>query len=249
MPRRGRIIRTAPLNVRGRGETLYRSRRNRFNSNKFKRGLSFGSPKYNPLPMSRTVRLRYSDYGTLNSAGTMTGASFGANCLYDPRTAVGGHQPALFDLMATMYNHYVVFKAKCTCDFWTEDAGGNYGVIVGIKLDDDNAFAPGAGGVQDVMELPSPNRTWRTMRMNAGGEKTMTRVRQWFNARKFFGVKDVKDNRDQIGSLVTGDPAEKAYFCPFYGHPDGATDVAIIHYVINIEYLVNFSEPRDTAQN
>ena len=51
----------------------------------------------NPLPFSRTVKLRYNDYVTFNPAGPIATYQFSANSLHDPNTTGYGHQPYMYD--------------------------------------------------------------------------------------------------------------------------------------------------------
>lgn len=214
-----------------------------------KQNRNYKNVMLNPLPTRRMVRLCYSEHGTLNSAGTIQSQNFSANGLYDPNVSLGGHQPLMFDMMATLYNHYVVLGAKITAHFWTEDAAGNYGVVVGIKVNDDTAIAP-TGGIQNIIEHNQPYNKYRMLRMNSGGEKTITIVKNWFSAKKFFGLpKGVTNNRTDIGSVVTANPTEQAYFTLYVGHPDGATDIAPINWMVKIDYVTLFSEARDQVQS
>lgn len=202
----------------------------------------------NPLPFSRTVRLRYNEYVTFNPAGNIATYIFSANSLYDPNTTGTGHQPFMYDKMADNYNHYLVLGSKITVTFWTEDAAGIYGAIAGIKLSDDMAIAP-TGGVQTVIEHGPKYSTWKFLRTNANDNHNPVTVSKTFSAKKFFGLKDVKDNRGEMGAAINTNPMETAYFVLFASHPDQATDLPVIHANVTIDYIANFNEPKDQTQS
>ena len=202
----------------------------------------------NPLPFNRTVKLRYNDYVTFNPAGAIATYQFSANSLHDPNTTGYGHQPFMYDKMADNYNHYLVLGSKITATFWTEDAAGIYGAIAGIKLSDDLAIAP-TGGVQTVIEHGPKYSTWKFLRTNANDNHNPVTVSKTFSAKKFFGLKDVKDNRGEMGAAIGSNPLETAYFILFASHPDQATDWPVIHANVTIEYIANFSEPKDQIQS
>ena len=136
----------------------------------------------NPLPFSRTVKLRYNDYVTFNPAGSIATYQFSANSLHDPNTTSYGHQPFMYDKMADNYNHYLVLGSKIKATFWTEDAAGIYGAIAGIKLADDLAIAP-TGGVQTVIEHGPKYSSWKFLKSNLGSKTSFTTF-------SFFSIKD-----------------------------------------------------------
>ena len=202
----------------------------------------------NPYPFRETVKLRYNEYVTFNPTGPIATLQFSANSLYDPNASLGGHQPFMYDKMADNYNHYLVLGSKITVTFWTEDAAGIYGAIAGIKLADDLYIAP-TGGVQTVIEHGPKYSTWRFLRTNANDNHNPVTVTKTFSAKKFFGIKDIKDNRGEMGAAINANPTESAYFILFASHPDQSTDLPIIHANVTIDYIANFSEPKDQIQS
>ena len=242
--RRGRYVvpvRRMPAIRDGRGAILYPSHKVRSVAGRIAQSL-------NPLPFSRTVRLRYNEYVTFNPAGSIATYQFSANSLYDPNATLGGHQPFMYDKMAENYNHYLVLGSKITVTFWTEDAAGIYGAIAGIKLADDLSIAP-TGGVQTVIEHGPKYSTWKFLRTNAHDNHNPVTLSKTFSAKKFFGLKDVKDNRGEMGAAINANPTESAYFILFASHPDQATDLPVIHANVTIDYIANFSEPKDQIQS
>lgn len=197
------------------------------------------------FPKSKMMKLRYAGSGTLNVASTPAYHYFWANSLYDPDYTATGHQPMFRDIIANIYNHYVVIGAKCTATFWTEDASTTYASIVGIKLNDDVSTTPIAAA-QTLLEQPSGLTRWKHLRHSANsGNNTITKVKHFFSAKKFFGIKDVNDNKQDIGAAVGSSPTDGAYFTLFNGHITDGVDLPQVFFTVIIDYIVKFSELKD----
>lgn len=199
-----------------------------------------------PFPIKMTKTLRYVEYSTIatGAAGQAGIVAYRANGPFDPAFAVGGHQPMLWDTYSSMYNHCVVLGARIKATFWSETAGTTYGCIVGSKLDDDAALTL---NVSPILEQGSKLTKYRFLRTNPSGNHDVATVTQNFSAKKFFGVKDVADNKQDIGSLVSTTPTDQAFFCLFFQHPDQTTNAGTLKYMVTIDYIIQFSEPRDLA--
>lgn len=194
--------------------------------------------------MSMVKKLRYVEYSTIatGAAGQPGTLIYRANGPYDPSYAVGGHQPLLWDTYSAMYNHHVVLGAKIKATFWSETAGTTYNAVVVSRIDDDASVALNLG---TVLEHGPKFTKYKFIRTNPASSKDTQSISQVFSARKFFGVKDVVDNKQDIGALVTTTPTDAAYFVLYVQHPDGTTNIGTLRALITIEYLIQFSEPRD----
>jgi len=193
------------------------------------------------FPMSTVAKLRYCETGSIDPEAGVEKVVYSANGMFDPTTAVGGHQPLGFDQYAVIYDHYVVLGSKIHVVFWTENAATTYASIVGIKLDDDDALS--TTNPQTVIEQPARLTKWKMLRNNStSGDQTIVDVYNSYSAKKFNGIKDVKDNKSWIGASCAANPTEMAYYILFAGHPDGATDLPDIKYQVIIDYIVQFSE-------
>lgn len=226
------VIKRTTTNQRG-----YNARKRRFNLRKL-----------DPLPPSRMVKLRYCEQVQINPPGVAATYNFSCNSLFDPNTTGTGHQPLMYDMMATLYDHYLVLGSKIKVNFWCELADQLYVTICGVKLNDDIASMP-TGGIPNVIEHGNAYTRWRYLRMLASGDKTQATVTHKYSAKKFHGVADAKDARNELGAAVGSSPTEQAYFTLFTGHPDGSTDVNPVYALVVIDYIVLFSEPRDQVQS
>lgn len=68
-----------------------------------------------------------------------------------------------------------------------------------------------------------------------------------FSAKKFFNVKDIKDNWDDLGALVTTNPATPAYYQIWYQDVYGTAST--INLEIIVDYIILFREPIDMVQS
>lgn len=192
------------------------------------------------MPKVRRARLRYSEQISIASTAGSTGVyTFRANSPYDPNETGAGHQPMGFDMWAgQLYNHYVVVGSKITIKQMAP-ATATAATISGVYLSDDT-----------TLPYTTPNGfiearkgTWRT----TSHMRAPVTFHGNYSAKKFFNVKDVKDNVTRIGAPVSTNPTEVAYFNVWYNDMHGSTTTA--EYQIVIDYIIEFSEPKDQVQS
>jgi len=202
----------------------------------------------NPHPLSRVVKLRYAQqititHGALGIPGVYT---FRANSLFDPDYTGVGHQPLFRDQFSALYNHYVVLGAKITARFAPNTDTNAVGAIVGIKLDDNHDIPI---TIFNIIENGSSTTRYKMLSMSNQVGKGFATVTKFFSAKKFFGVKDVKDNKQDLGAYVGNNPTDDAYFNLFFGSLDGETVLEDLPVAVTIEYIVHYSEPSDHASS
>lgn len=108
-------------------------------------------------PMRKYARLKYSVVQTTPTftAGNIALIEYGANCMYDPEIAFGGHQPYGFDQMMVQYKYYTVISSTITAEMLINDTNQNQQwrlfvyPVTGTPL---AAFA--AGQLNGLLELP-----------------------------------------------------------------------------------------------
>lgn len=192
------------------------------------------------LPRQRTVTMKYVQNITLVSATGLLGSlRFRANGIFDPYYETGGHQPFGYDTWATMYDHYVVNGSKITVQV-VDDTGTHQPTVIGIALADDVAL---------------PYASWTTyIEANKGSNRIMAgilsgpqTIKSYYSAKKFFNLKDVKDNVARIGSGIASDPSENAIYHVWVQAVDLAATTPSYQGKVTIEYNVTFSEPKDLA--
>lgn len=194
-------------------------------------------------PISKSTKLKYVDSVVLNigAAGVPGKYVFRANSIYDPDLTGAGHQPMMHDLWESLYNHYVVSGAKISVKCYDPVPITTTPQLVGIMLNDDTSTPV---SWQEVLEQGKAKYTVIT-----GGQDHPKTVSQFFSAKTFFNVADVKDNIHHIGALQSTNPTEEAYFTIFALPYDQTSDLGPIRVIVTIEYSVVYSEPKDQALN
>lgn len=193
------------------------------------------------VPVNYPVRMRYCKEGYLGStSGILNSLAIGMNDIYDPEVAAGGHQPMGFDQMAAMYNRYIVIGSKLTVTFYDNAASHSTPAVVGCCMSDDSV----APYIVNTSYIEAKRGQWRTV---TGGKRSATRVSCKYSPKKFWGLKDIKDNRQKIGAGTVGSPEDKAYGLVWIQATDGGTQSLSITLVV--DYIVQFSEPKDLAQS
>lgn len=197
------------------------------------------------FPKTTAVKLRYVDNIELNpTAGVIASHSFRANGIYDPDLTGVGHQPLAFDQWSAFYNHYTVVGAKIKATFSskTSSPATNGFAINGINLQDDGVFT---SDVFHMMEQGLTRVHKQSVHTNAQRIKSVTKG---FSAKKFFNVTNVLDV-SRVGAHVTTTPTDQAIFVVFSGNADSVVDPEPMTVLVEIEYIVIFSEPKELVQS
>ena len=192
------------------------------------------------VSIPRRTKMRYSEIITIasNSGGLAT-YTFRANSIYDPNLSGVGHKPMGSDTYESLFDHYMVTGAKinvkCLMDT-SQTAPFVYGVYLGdgsaVPYTDTTEFIEGKRG------------SWRTA---VGRQAKSLSCSAKFSCKKFFNVKDPKDNRENLGAAFGSNPSEGAFFYIWYQNATAATDTQT--FVVTVDYIVTFFEPKDIAQS
>lgn len=198
-------------------------------------GTSFGFPK------QRVTKIRYCDDVVLTSStGAIGYYVMRANDAYDPDYTGVGHTPSSYTVLAAQYNHCVCLGSRIWVR-WTNNDDASSAItptVVGVFLDD--SATTGVSGYTDLVE----NGRCRTRILASGGANGYQRVNSILNysAKKFFNVKDVKDNMERLGSPTNASPSEQAMYQLFCQNL-GATSTTV-QAQICIDYIMLWSEPK-----
>jgi hypothetical protein len=190
------------------------------------------------FPNSIITKLRYVD--SVNLTGT-TGARglnvFAANGIFDPDVTGTGHQPLYRDSYAGIYDQYCVLGSKIKVSFSVNTA--DVPVIVGIQGDDDSAIST---TVTTLME--QNNSYYEIMSSRAGGGTAV--VNCYFEPLEHFGVA-VKD--DGSSSTAVGANASELWCYGVWAAAADAVSTVSVNAIVEIEYIVKFSELQSPLQN
>lgn len=229
----------------------YKKRRNgiRRRSKRVKRamGLSRLRP-FSGFPGRKLCKFTYARRVFLDPVEPSTIATyqFHANGPYNPdfTAPASDHQPRGWDQWEPFYDHYIVIGSKINVKLMMNNPVSTYNkpLVAGVRLVD----AAGSGtltpntwewlrenGYNMKMWLPNENDT-RPLRISAG-----------YSPKKFFNVKDLKDNITRLGAQQGALPSEDAIFQIWLGTVNGdQIPGQSVLALVTIDYLVMFSEPK-----
>lgn len=218
----------------------FRNRRYRKTTMQVPRGVRTG------LNINPIQRQRYVQYITLTSTtGTIAVNNFAANGMHDPDLTGAGHQPLRWDQMKLFYNHYIVLGSKITVTtvgHITDVAGNMVPAAMGIYLDDSTT------NPSTYQQLIEQGRTRYTITNQHTGE-AKKKVSNYYSCKKFFNVKDVKDNVTRLGAANSANPSDLAVFNLWLQALDGSSTTSPVQCIVQIDYICLYSEPTDLAQS
>lgn len=193
-----------------------------------------------PFPISRIAKLKLATpMMTLTAtSGNLASLDVFANWpVYGSRNAYG------WDQWATLYNYCVVLGSKITLyqsgDVEQTSGTVNSVLVGGIYLSDDTT------NFTNYQELVEARRGRMYRPSEAFG--TSRKCKNTFSAKKFFNIKDVKDNMSRLGAPVaSSSPSDSAIYKCWMQPIDTSTTREIRCNAI-IDYICLFSEPKDVA--
>lgn len=210
---------------------------------KKRRGTKRGRQPYvsigRSFPEHVRTSIRYCDvktFGAPQASSSISKIFYKANGIYDPDSAVGGHQPLGFDQWTAIYNHWVVNSATIRCTFYiNSDTTLDAAFLCGIYDDDD---ATNSLSVSELQEGSGRNRSCMVTTNHPQNILYAT----WKSKRKFSSNQLADVNQRGTSSA---DPSESSQWCIWaynYGINSDRVDVNI-----DIEYDVTFFERKDLA--
>jgi hypothetical protein len=192
------------------------------------------------FPATNKVRLRYCVGKTLVPGVTSANLFFRANSVFDPEEAAGGHQAQAFDTWSTFYNHYLVESSTIKVTYAPNDATAYAGFMVyGITVNDDTTTTT---NVVTAMEQSQTVAKYGSPSVNAHAPVTV--YHKW-SAKDNMNITNIRDNWARLGALVTTNPNEQAYFKVWTQNANESASSPNIRIFVTLEYIVNFSEPKE----
>lgn len=206
-----------------------------------------------PLPMAgfparKVVRMRYATRVNLNPGadGVPVVRGFLANGMFDPDTALGGHQPMGFDQWMAIYNHFTVLGSKITVRYVPNTTTSFAPIAFGVMLTDDNTFPyTGTQALEFIMESKHGGRNLRLASTSNSATSRGLSVTRTFSAKRFFGTRALI-GEDTYRGTSAGDPAETANFLVWACNPTTAgNDPPNCSFVVTIDYIAMLTERRE----
>lgn len=205
------------------------------NNRKRSRAVAFGrSRPFIGLPSEMWVQLMYHETQTYtHTSGAMGNQVYRANSVYDPRYAVGGHQPTGFDELAALYQRYLVTAASLKVEASCLTAGGsNIPLTVAIvPCLEVNTLTD----IDTAVEQPLA----KSITYSGSASDTSTYISKtcYLNVRKLFGVRTLDDV--DYSAAVTTDPNQACFF-DCYMRPANQASTSISAVTFTIKYWVKF---------
>lgn len=193
-------------------------------------------------PKSKIVKLKYVEEITLDAAtGFIAYGDYCANGLYDPRLAIGGHQPYGFDQVMVNYDHYQVIGAKITAAYQGISASNLIPGYLTVGLFDKTGVPASYSSVEHMLEsnrIRGPVTT--TFSTGQGYSGTAKVARRAFSSKKFFRQ---PFGENELQGSVAANPVERAVFCVMHSSVGGNNPTAA-NILITIEYIAVLTEPK-----
>lgn len=191
------------------------------------------------LPRSRVVRFRSVTPYAWTSAGAVAVVACKANSLNDPTAGFGASLPLGLDQWASQYQKYIVLGSKITVRaMGTTNTGIG---VVGIHLTDSGSALANASHYK---ELPLTKQRLITT------QKDYVVVKNYYKAKKFWRLTNIKDDSEQEGAFSTspGDPTDIAYYHVYISDLVGANNFNA-DLQIEMEWICLLTDPVTLAQS
>lgn len=200
---------------------------------------TIGGTLISGVPATRLVKMRYVATVLLTStAGLSSQYVFRWNSIYDPDVTSTGAQPIGYTQWSNMYKQYTVVGAKLHSDWAFTNSDGvpvNYGIF-------NQTTSTPLSALPDFLDSQGMGKIY-LVNPYVNGSGSNRKVNSFFSARKWFNIKDVKDNQMNIGApFGSNPPATGDAYCFLYLKPN-ASGTTSAYVKCTFTYLVLLSDP------
>lgn len=201
------------------------------------------------MPQTFRSRNKYAQQDQLScTAGVPARKTFSLNGLFDPDTALGGHQPMGFDQLMTFYDHYIVDYVTVSVTFMnTQSTSGNQGnFICGIGVTDSQSPSNYLS-MTEILEQEDVQYCHIGPSNSGDMSKTVTlklNPSKWLGRTRGTAIAD-STLRGNSGS----NPTEQVYLQVFAINTQSATSSNVIISVTDIKYYSRYFEPKALPQS
>lgn len=214
-----------------------------------RRRVSKAVAKYRkPLPLYRTIayafppqmvfRFPYTTVIDLDpGTATVAQAFIRTNGIYDPETAIGGHQPLYHDTFSSVYNHYCVESASIKADFMNSTNALD-SITCGISVHDDHTMVIGSNTL--LARMQARDCVYKHHETRGQGPVTL---RKYWSKKKYFPP-GCADN-GKLSARFGEDPIEQMCFCLWAGGANLSEDPSQLQVVVKVVYTVKMWELRE----
>lgn len=197
---------------------------------------------YTAFPKNKVVHMRYVDNFPVTAGGASANFVIRANSINDPQYATGGHSALGALQWAVFYKQYCVTSARIKCEI-SGIASTDGPIMCGIYLSPDAST-----GTSDLLTLKEQGKCNMKM-LNGFSSINTLNLYNNYNAKKFNGVQDLRDNFNKLGAFFGNNPDEEAYFHLLFENPAGTNIDTGIQCVFTVDYTVILSQPKELASD
>jgi hypothetical protein len=176
---------------------------------------------------------KYVESLTFTAGAASDVRQFSCNGLFDPNISGTGHQPLYFDQLTAIYNHYTVFRSKCTYQVILTSVP----CLVSHYIEDDTSVSTGS---------QSAEMSTSTVTVHSNLAVRPTNLTRVWDAKQFFGG-DIFDN-DLLQGSASANPTEQMYFTFNVTAMDGVTAPSY-SVLVEVLYEAVWDELKTVAQS
>lgn len=190
-----------------------------------------------PFPKQLFNTLKYVEQRAISTAGGFAFYQYSCNSLVDPNTTGAGHQPAYFDQLIAVYDHYTVLRSRIKITPCPNSTNTSPWIFT-IYVDDDTTT------VSTVEQALEQNLTSKSFFMLPASEGPKSMYLSWDAAKVFGPNPQAQDSLQGTGSTS---PSEQSYFT--FVVQDLASTTTAFTALVEIEYDVVWDEFKTIAQS
>lgn len=211
-----------------------------------RRLMSFSMP-IGGMPRTKLARLRYATQFAINpNSLQFDHYSFKLNSLYDPDNSGSGHQPYGFDNLMAYYTRFSVVSCKVTLNSvnnsTTISFPGYYAAVFNTSADPTLTYL----NIDAFLEDPKASPIRQTnFQYNSMPNEPSTVVKYW-KQKSWFGPNMVAN--PNLQGTTGGDPSSLVY-CAVVGAPIAINDPAQMNFMITLDYIALFTDPKLLTQS
>lgn len=197
------------------------------------------------FPDKKYVTLRYAQQINITPSAAGANHLFRINSLYDTDYTGVGHQPLGFDQWATIYDKYVVRRARIKVTEVTDSTGSNTPCYTFIGIRHKTTGTPTSE--EEAMENPD----YSDFMLNGMNEGVNGNIGKKFLVQEVDIVKFLDrgniDDSDLLTSVGTN-PVNIVY-ADINTQPINGNVAGSMHFVVEIEFDCIFQQPKTVAQS
>lgn len=196
---------------------------------------------------TKMVKLRYVDelrVSTTLGSSLSKSLPYVANGMFDPYYPIGGHQPKFFDQLMAVYSHYNVVGSKISVRLASTQSNNCAWGVCRTPTENQMNNQTLTYLLENRYQKNARYLSWSNNSATALNNKPLTAS---YSQKKIFGANSAQ--KDDLTGNITANPVEKQFFEIWCAPVQGDTSVKTLDFVITIDYIALFTEPKVLAQS